>query len=518
MYIRNCLKANDYVCVLPIGLRLTLQYNSEGNLENVYKGFSSDRETMPSLILPLLNNGTIPRKIHITKGTTWIKGILYTGQLFYGEGILPESVESDLLKRYEANPSQFNFFAGTLESSAIPVKGHRGARQALTLSKFRLLPGLHIPATINDKLFKDLLYNDKFPFSEYIITGYIIFRGNEVLFPSTKLRQFIAEKTVKYVDEAGHIKARVYIKGDDSFVVFDYPEVIKHNIHSKSLVIIDGDHNIVYVFNQDNTHKKQDASYICTHCGKVFKLPNSGAVTCTNAHCPSLLVTPVQTFLSDIGLPVPDTSVINEWIVNGSLHSLSDLFVLPEYQEAEVEISLSKLLRALIPTSLIYKDDIFILFEDKCLKSIETFLYYINNVDRITEDFAMFHKDLPKLIDWLSDSYNISDLLVLLDSPQICIIQRLRKFEGAPIFRNKTIFITGEFVRGSLSEINSILESYAASVVLSFSNLVDCVLVGGKRENIDGNAVQSARNLNIPVMQEEEFFKQYEIDKDLQQL
>lgn len=520
MFIRNCLKPGDFVCVVPVGVEITLQYNAAGNLEKVYKGFSADRQDIsPKFLTLVLNNNTVPKRVHITKGTTWVKGVLYTGQKLFNAGSLPKAVEDDLLDLYIENPSQFNYFAGTLESTAVPLRSASAIRQALTLSKFRILPGFHVPANLNEKVFKDLVFNDNFPFVDCIISSYIIFRREDVLFVSTKLKQFVVSKLVKYVDDRGYIKARVYNRDDSSFIESHYPDIVKYNVQVNSLVITDVDDMIVYTAQTDNkVRQDRKRSYTCTYCGRVFELPAEGSATCVDAHCPSLLISPIEQILNDLGLVVPETSTISKWIVDDSITSVSDIFTLPEYANVEVKTSFSNLLRALIPTSVIYNDDVFTFFEDRCLGSLETFIYYINSTNRILEDFGMIHRDLTKLVKWLEDPWNSSNLLTLLNTPQISIVHRERKFAGAPIFRGKTIYITGDFVRGSLTDISSILESYSAVVVLSFSNLVDCVLVGGKQENVDGSSVHAARNLNIPIIQEEEFFLKYGIDEDLKQV
>lgn len=520
MFIRNCLKPGDFVCAAPVGVEITLQYNASGNLEKVYKGFSADRQDISSEFLTLvLNNNTVPKRVHIIKGTTWVKGVLYTGQKLFNAGNLPKAVEDDLLSLYIENPSQFNYFAGTIESTVLPLRGALAIRQALTLSKFRILPGFHVPANLSEKVFKDLLFNDNFPFIDRIISNYIIFRKEDIMFVSTKLKQFIVNKVVKYVDDRGYIKAKIYNRNDGSFIESHYPDVVKYNVHASSLLITDGDDIIVHSFQTDNkVRQDRKPNYTCTYCGKVFDLPAKGPATCTDAHCSSLLVSPIEQLLDNLGLVVPETSIIAKWIADGSITSVSDVFILPEYAKVEVKTSLSRLLRALIPTSVIYNDDVFTVFEDRCLGSLETFIYYINNTERILEDFGTIHRDLFKLVNWLAVPWNSSNLLTLLNSGQISIVHRERKFEGAPIFRGKTIYITGDFIRGSLTDIASVLESYSASVVLSFSNLVDCVLVGGKQENIDGPSVHAARNLNIPIMQEEEFFLNYGIDEDLKQV
>ena len=89
-------------------------------------------------------------------------------------------------------------------------------------------------------------------------------------------------------------------------------------------------------------------------------------------------------------------------------------------------------------------------------------------------------------------------------------------FDGAPIFRNKTIYITGTFKHGNTADIKAILESYSATVVTDFDNYIQCVLVGDIKDGINGTAILAARELNLPMFTESEFFAKYEIDEDLE--
>lgn len=137
------------------------------------------------------------------------------------------------------------------------------------------------------------------------------------------------------------------------------------------------------------------------------------------------------------------------------------------------------------------------------------------NPEHIASDLNISHPDLNKLVKWLLDGCNVSDINTLLNSPNVNLVETEKKFDGAPIFRNKTICLTGSFIRGSMAEIASIMHSYSAKVVFQFTNTVDCVLVGGTMENIDGKIMRDAKALNKVVMSEDAFFKKYEIDSDI---
>ena len=106
----------------------------------------------------------------------------------------------------------------------------------------------------------------------------------------------------------------------------------------------------------------------------------------------------------------------------------------------------------------------------------------------------------------------------MIDDDHIIITKTNRKFDGIPMLRNKTIAITGIFNHGSLQEVASILNSYSANVV--FGNChekIDCVIVGNINENVDGSLINRARDENIAVFTESEFFARYDIDSDLRE-
>ena len=53
------------------------------------------------------------------------------------------------------------------------------------------------------------------------------------------------------------------------------------------------------------------------------------------------------------------------------------------------------------------------------------------------------------------------------------------------------------------------------SVYDKFNTAVDCVIIGDFHENTDGKSIQKARQMQIPVFEEKDFFKKYEIDLDI---
>ena len=142
-------------------------------------------------------------------------------------------------------------------------------------------------------------------------------------------------------------------------------------------------------------------------------------------------------------------------------------------------------------------------------------LYYLKNPTRISTELRMNDVHCKKFIEWITDPYNLTSVTTLFSCVELRA--RTKKFEGAPIFRNNTFVLTGKFKRGSYKEIASILESYEAKVLPEINSIqaVNAVIVGGTNEDISGQIIKAARQLNIPTVDEDKFFAIYDIDSDL---
>lgn len=514
MFLRNRLKPGDFVTLVPLGVHITVQYNASGNIERVYTGFLHERKDVSDQLLSaFIKNRTVPIKIHITRGTSWVCGVLYTGELVSASGILPHAIENHLLKKYLANPTQFNFFAGHFESTATTFQGANPIRHCLAVAKFNILPGWLVPAKMDESVFNSWVGSTQYTFTNRLVADYIIHHKGEVDYVSTKLAQCIVSKVEKYTDPYGHVMARLYY--DSVCISVDYSDVIRLNIQPNTLIIRDGDGRIIHAVTNNKRTTKVGSVLQCDICGKSFTAPTTGTVQCSDVHCPSKLLSRIQQFLSKLYHTTPSIDIISSWLRNKSVMCIPDLFLLPEYADTKVEITLATVLRALVPIQLIPRDDVFMVFANGCTNNVKTFRYYIQHPHNVISDLGVQHPDLNKLISWLCDDSNVCDIETILNSPQILLIKTDKKFEGAPIFRNKTIYITGEFIRGSHVEISAILQSYAASVTTQFSDTVNCVLVGGVQNGVNGQALNTAKASGIPIMQEESFFQQYDIDADL---
>lgn len=524
MYQTNSLKQGDFVIPVPVGLPITLQYNFSGNLERIYLRYSNDRIDVTSEFLDIFRKyQTVPFSLHVKKGITLVRGVLYTAELMHDPGHLPYCVENSLKSRFLESPAQFTFFSGSWESHEVPVQGSTAMRQILTMSRFKILPGWLVPPTLTSEVIRRWVGAPSYTFNPDMLTSYIIIRDDDVNYITTQMKQFVVGKIVKYTDENGYIKVRVYAKttigsGFPDFISIDYSELLNWDIQDGSLLVLDYTNQIV--FNKPTTDKKpkkRSNQLSCSYCNKLFTIPKDGEVMCPDVHCVSRLIPRIRQFMTVVGLPVPTVDVISDWITKDGIRSIPDIFNLPEYGVGVVELklTLASVLRSLVPYTLIPRIDVMKVFASNCTNNVDTFKHYCQNPQSAVIDLRMIHKDFGTLVKWLLDNYNLSDIEVLLSLPQITIEQHDKKFDGAPIFRGKTIYLTGNFIRGELSEIASILVSYSAQVILNLDDTVDCVVTGSTREDVNGEAVNRAKVLGIPVFEENQFFDTYEIDSDL---
>jgi hypothetical protein len=523
MYVGNCLNAGDFLTVVPVGIPIRLQYNENGNLHKVFLGFEDRNTEITSDVLEIIiHNNIVPLKIGILNGTTWVKGVLYTSELCNNPGLLPDCVQNELLTKFKLNPSKFSFHAGDADSLATPFHGVVAIRQWLSMSGFKVLPGYLVPTGFDRQGFIDLIDTPQYPFQFPLIASYIISSNAEIKYVSTRMTQFIVSRVVKYVDDYGNIKAKIYKKTDDesaNFICVDYTEVVNYNIQTNSLVILDSGYQIIFTSSTDGKIRDKRSNKLeCSYCGKSFTIPEEGIAQCPDIHCPSRMLPCITRFLTVANLPVPTNEVIRHWIDNKEITCIPDLFTLDLYKSVTVDMTIAKVIKSLVPITIILRDDIFTLFANKCSNSLKSVEYYINHPNKISTDLDISHPDVNKFINWLLDDYNLSDLSTLLFSTeQIKIVDNDKKFDGAPIFRNKLICITGKFIHGDVSEITAILQSYSAKVTTEFSNSVDCIITGSTMEGINGVMLKNAQILGVPVFDEVGFFNQYEIDSDLKE-
>lgn len=514
MFTINDLKPGDFVMPLPIGLQLTVQYNVEGNIEKVFTGFKDRTDVTQEVIGNLIAKKTVPAKIGITSCTTWVFGVLYTGETVKKNAILSEGITEELIKLYTVEPTRFNFFAASLETSTGAIMGSIAIRRALAMQQFKILPGWDLFTTYHDRLLQSWIQTDKFTFKPVVTDLVALGRDSGIKLIHIGSIQSVATKVTDIVDVHGFLKSDITCS-DNSVFRINYADKISYHIEKDTVFYTNQVGQIVY--SNTITLAEQASPVKCSKCGKLIEIPKHGVVRCDNPHCVSKLAPLVNTFCQEIGLPITPIDTLKQYIDKQVITCIPDIFLLDAYKDIEIEVSVAKLLRAMIPYDVIARDDVLLLFTTACMENPKTIEYYMNNAEQIPADLRIQHMDLITLIEWFNDPCNVSDMVNLLTLPQIKIAEVNKKFDGAPIFRDKIIYITGTFLHGALGYISSILQSYSAKVTTVMSNNVDCVLVGGTHENVDGKAIVSARQMNKPIYEELDFFNAYDIDTDIQQ-
>ena len=134
MYVKNLLRPGDFFEPLPIGIPVTLVYNE--TLDKIMLNYQkSDYVDITDKLVHQLRGTIVPAKVGITSGTTWVRGVLYTSNLYqYETGELPNCCIDNLINQLLENTSDFTFYAGSVESIGHTFSGAAPSRQWLQLS------------------------------------------------------------------------------------------------------------------------------------------------------------------------------------------------------------------------------------------------------------------------------------------------------------------------------------------------------------------------------------------------
>ena len=522
MFVKNLLRAGDYVSVVPIGLRTTIQYDENGVIEKIFRGHHDAKEDITDIVLPkiLMKNGLdVPTQINVKKGTTFVTGVLYTRHKFAIGGKLPECIEKRILSDLKSDDNKYTFYAGDATSYACVFQGSTAINRWLTMNGFRQLPGFLVPVGITEAMFENIVNKESFPFEYPLISQYLIFHNGIGSYSSTNISQGVIKEISDIVEDDGSIVSLVKFDYPESSMRIPYSEVVRLQLQIGSIVTFDAMFNIINSI-RPKMSVEVPRRYTCKYCGNVFDVPFSGITKCTNLNCTSRMYASVKKFVSSLDLPdisMEEYKTCTEYI--GDTFILTDIFDFPKFENCKVETSITKLMSASIPDNVFRSEDDISIFVNRCNNSINSVKYYIRHPEQILSSLCqdISHRYVA-FVAWVSIGINATSLIAMIDDDHIIITKTNRKFDGIPMLRNKTIAITGIFNHGSLQEVASILNSYSANVV--FGNChekIDCVIVGNINENVDGSLINRARDENIAVFTESEFFARYDIDSDLRE-
>lgn len=518
MFVRNLLKAGQFVELVPVGLPVTLQFDAKGVIEHIYWGHDDSRMNITAKVLPTYVQERVgPIKIPLQGGTTWVQGVLYSGTLFPANGKLPEATREQAIADFVANPATYSFHAGAAQSTVTRFVGAAATRQWLSGAKFRVLPGFLVPPNMTRDLFQTLMQSAKFDFKSYMVQSYIVFDAKNVMYYNTGLRQVYAGTVNIHNISTGAVVATVTLKGIPEKLTVGYKDVVLHNIHPNTLMVLNSRNKIVHSEPTDTKNRtKRTNELVCAVCGRPYTVARFEAdVMCPDEHCLSRAYPRVLQMIQTLNLPEISYEVYIEAVKSKKVLSVLDVFDLDMYKELPVESTVARALRAIVPYAACPSTDLIDIFCNNAGNRISNIRYYLQHPAVIVKDLKIAHLGLPRFVEWLEDPVNAAEAEAIFDIKNLVITGVDRMFNGAPILRNKTIMLTGKFTHGTCAEVARILASYSAKVVYGLHGHIDCVVVGDIPEDVNSSDVRSAKANQVPVMSEKQFFEQFKIDEDL---
>jgi len=516
LFTKTVCNAGSLVYIVPTGLLVTLRYDAHGMLSKAYSGINVNEDLGEDFLKALVRQGLVPNSIKLHGGTTDIQGVFYSNKISAKEGTLPECEFNRIAEDIKSGGLRYKFYVGNVESGAMAITP--SSMQAWTkMVGFESLPCWAVPLNANDDMLRSFLVDNAHINFEYpLISGFIIFAGQaKGRYYPIDLKTFTVEdKPVKLIDYDGYIKYGMQY-GDASLVI-DYPDAVKYNIQQGTQVVLDGSKVIWSNTQNSDPTVRLPKRITCSSCHKILDVPDEGTMTCSDPFCTSRLYPRIKRLCTILGLDILSTDRFDEAIKKEDLTILPDVLLLPEYKNAKITKPLSEIVLASIDGDVGMSRDWIVKFCNKCNNSYDTVKYYLQGPIRIRTELDM--ELPPRFAAWVSEPRNLVELETIVHSDQIVIdnADRITKFNGAPVLRDKRIMITGTFLHGTTEDIIAILQSYSATVVTEMDKKVQCVVVGDIKENIDGLAIQAARELDIPMFDESKFFARYSIDEDLE--
>lgn len=536
-----CTTPGSTVALIPAGLPVKLVYNEHGLLQKFTVGFDFKLDPMyeDNTVDADFKEGNfkynelfnaikriVPQAISTTGGTTWIYGVCYTDKIPCAEGDLTtgliNSYMNDMIKG-----GLYRFYAGYVTSKAISIRGYLVMKSFLGAAGFKLLPSTLVPVAMTQETIASIINAPSYPFKKEFIAGLFVHENLNSKYASTGLFQIkITDVSAPFVDEDGFLKGNISTASGKVHML-DYSTIVHHDVTEGSCLLVERGINtrrISILVTRVNELSQKTLNNIgtdikCPVCRKLYRVGTDDApVQCDDPHCLSRGYEDVVKLLAVLNLPAMDYTRYKNLVDAKEIMCLTDILEISPYNANEIEATLAEAMYAVIPTSVVPNFSVLERFANRCNNKVDTVVYYLDNPLRIETDLDITDPIIRRFAAWLEDPYNLTTLTTIFS--QVKILGKRQKFDGAPIFRGNRIAITGRFKRGDYPEIESILMSYAATVMPSIElgqPLPDVVIIGALNEGISGQMIQKAKMHNIPVVYEDDFFTRYEIDKDLKE-
>lgn len=530
-FTKTFCKPGSCVTAVPAGLQLVLEYNEHGLFNKFYIGWNSDLkissekelddQTYADLFYKIKD--FVPATISTKGGTTWIYGVLYSTVIPCDDGNIPNCLIDSYIKMILEN-GRFTFYGGYVTSLAVSFQGPLIIQNFLKVSKFNPMPQVIVPLNLTDDTIDAMTHYGKVSFDRDYIAGFFVFEELSCRYASMDLVQLtVAKEPTLWIDQAGFWKGTIE-SASGVQAGFNYSVILHYGIEKGTTVLLqnmDTDPEVI------TTRMGSSARIIplqanedvkCPICKKICKLGAfENPFKCDDPHCMSHEYPAVRHMLNCFKMS--EMSYYGQYkdlLDSKSLLCVTDVFTLPQYKDAEITTTLANLLYAMMGTQVRY--EVLERFANKCSNKVETLKYYLNNPLRIETDLDVVDNEVVKVVKWLEDPYNVTTITTMLDIVKVA--ESEKKFDGDPIFRGNRFVLTGLFKRGDIKEVESILRSYAAQVSTSIElgdQLPNAVIIGGMNEGISGQVIQKAKIHHIPVIDEDDFFERYQIDRDMRE-
>ena len=287
MYVRNLLRAGDYVEMVPVGIPVKLLYNQY--LEKVFMYHGDDQiDATDRLLAAVKKSNSVPNPINIVEGTTWVSGVFYTRKIFSEHsGSLPNCIIDDLIDAFNESPNSFTFYAGAVSSLGASFRGAIPARRWLEMNQFSLLPGWIVPSNLTKDTLYRMVGTGQFPFTIPLISEYIVYRDSDLLYFSTGIKQNTCKKVTKNIDKNGFLHG--IIDCGDKKIDVNYSDIVSHNIYANTLIVQDMYDGIIFTHHDSGKSYQVPRNISCPACGKKYLVPMSGPTCCDDPDCTSFL-------------------------------------------------------------------------------------------------------------------------------------------------------------------------------------------------------------------------------------
>lgn len=509
MINKSNVQVGDTVVVVPFGLVGRVNYNENGVISGIDVCGKDSASYVPlshTTCAKLQKNNVVPSRLVNKRGYV-VNGVFEVSGIGV-QDVVNRNPSEVLLSAISDGNREVSFKAFMMES---PNDSYSFVQQSALMTTLGFNKCSSFVVSSSEQLNRIAKMPSMLLYPK--VSGYAIVHKDGYVYEPESFQYLKVSSVQRDVNSSGFIVAEVQFDNGSSITV-PYPQVVKYNVQKSSCVVVDSGH-IVFCSDRGNLSKKVDREFHCNFCGSLVTSPFDGYVRCPYDNCTSRLYPVVENMTREFNVPCIDYSTYRQYVDEKRITCLVDVFDLPEYKDLKISCTLSTLLKALCPVNVVKNRSFFDKFVEKC-GSLEAFHHYIENPYEIESDMSHFvdKTSCQAFSTWISVPENILTVKSVIDI--VDVKQREFNLDVPKLFRNKSVYIEGDFNHGSYSVISSILRSYGADIVTTVDTRCDCVLLGDFVRNLeDVPAVNIARSYNIPVYTESYFFGMYDIDSDL---